>query len=336
MAMATLPQSMTAIEISAPGKPEALRPVARPLPKAGPGEVLIEVAAAGVNRPDVMQRMGLYPPPPGVSDIPGLEVAGRVVAVGDGVRHLKAGDAVCALVAGGGYAQYCAAPEPQCLPVPKGFSMEEAAALPETFFTVWHNLFERGRLKSGETVLVHGGSSGIGTAAIQLAKAFGAKEIYATAGNAEKCRACEQLGATRAINYREEDFAVAVRLATNNRGVDVVLDMIAGDYLQRNLDLLAMEGRLVIIAFLHGSKAEIDFNSVLRRRLTITGSGLRPRPVAEKGMIAAGLREHVWPLLDAGKVKPRIDKVFPLAEAAAAHRLMESSAHIGKIVLKVG
>ncbi|MGH6979910.1 MAG: NAD(P)H-quinone oxidoreductase, partial [Stellaceae bacterium] len=282
----------------------------------------------------VMQRKGMYPPPAGASDIPGLEIAGRVAAVGPG-GHLKVGDSVTALVAGGGYAQYCVAPEPQCLRVPHDFSMEEAAALPETFFTVWHNLFERGALAKDESVLIHGGSSGIGTAAIQLAREFGAKQIFATAGNAEKCRACERLGATRAINYKSEDFAAVVRAATGNRGVDVVLDMVAGDYLQRNLDLLSMDGRLVIIAFLHGTKAEIDFNGVLRKRLTITGSGLRPRPVAEKGAIADGLRSHVWPLLDSGKVRPVIDKVFPLTEASAAHRLMESSAHIGKIVLKV-
>ena len=332
--MANLPDTMTAIEITKPGEPDVLKPGMRPVPKPGQGEVLIEVAAAGVNRPDVMQRKGMYPPPPGASDIPGLEIAGHVVAVGPGVR-LNIGDAVTALVAGGGYAQYCVAPEPQCLRVPHGFSMEEAAALPETFFTVWHNLFERGALARGESVLIHGGSSGIGTAAIQLAREFGAKEIFATAGSAEKCQACARLGATRAIDYKKEDFAAVVKAATGNRGVDVVLDMVAGDYLQRNLDLLAMDGRLVIIAFLHGTKAELDFNGVLRKRLTITGSGLRPRPVAEKGAIADGLRSHVWPLLDAGRVRPAIDKVFPLAEAAAAHRLMESSAHIGKIVLKV-
>jgi len=332
--VANLPDTMTAIEITKPGEPDVLKPGMRPVPKPGQGEVLIEVAAAGVNRPDVMQRKGMYPPPPGASDIPGLEIAGHVVAVGPGVR-LNIGDAVTALVAGGGYAQYCVAPEPQCLRVPHGFSMEEAAALPETFFTVWHNLFERGALARGESVLIHGGSSGIGTAAIQLAREFGAKEIFATAGSAEKCQACARLGATRAIDYKKEDFAAVVKAATGNRGVDVVLDMVAGDYLQRNLDLLAMDGRLVIIAFLHGTKAELDFNGVLRKRLTITGSGLRPRPVAEKGAIADGLRSHVWPLLDAGRVRPAIDKVFPLAEAAAAHRLMESSAHIGKIVLKV-
>jgi putative PIG3 family NAD(P)H quinone oxidoreductase len=335
MLMAALPETMTAIEITKPGPPEVLKPATRPMPKPGQGEVLIEVAAAGVNRPDVMQRKGLYPPPPGASDIPGLEIAGRVVAVGPGAGRFRVGDAVTALVAGGGYAEYCAAPELQCLPVPKGFSLEQAAALPETFFTVWHNLFERGQLARGESVLIHGGSSGIGTAAIQLAREFGASPIFATAGTADKCRACERLGATRAINYKTEDFAAAVKAATGDRGVNVVLDMVAGDYLQRNLDLLAMDGRLVIIAFLHGTKAEIDFSGVLRRRLTITGSGLRPRPVREKGAIADGLRSHVWPLLDSGKVTPQIDKVFALADAAGAHALMESSAHIGKIVLKV-
>lgn len=333
--MANLPETMTAIEITKPGEPDVLKPATRPMPKPGQGEVLIQVAAAGVNRPDVMQRKGLYPPPAGASDIPGLELAGTIVGVGPGVTRFKVGGTVTALVAGGGYAQYCVAPEPQCLPVPHGFSMEEAAALPETFFTVWHNLFERGALARGETVLIHGGSSGIGTCAIQLAREFGAIQIFATAGSAEKCTACERLGATRAINYKSEDFAAVVKAATGKRGVDVVLDMVAGDYVQRNLDVLTLDGRLVMIAFLHGPKAEVDFGGVLRKRLTITGSGLRPRPVAEKGAIADGLRSHVWPLLDAGKVKPVIDKVFALADAAAAHRLMESSTHIGKIVLKV-
>ncbi len=329
-----LPETMTAIEITKPGEADVLRPVTRPVPKPSRGEVLIEVAAAGVNRPDVMQRQGHYPPPTGASDIPGLEIAGSVVAAGQDTR-LERGTNVTALVAGGGYAQYCVAPEPQCLPVPHGFSMAEAAALPETFFTVWHNLFERGGLARGESVLIHGGSSGIGTTAIQLAREFGARQIFVTAGNQAKCQACERLGATRAINYRSEDFAAVVKAATGGRGVDVVLDMVAGDYLARNLDVLAIEGRLVLIAFLHGGKAEIDFGAVLRRRLTITGSGLRPRPVAEKGAIADGLRSHVWPLLAAGKVKPVIDKIFPLADAAGAHRLMESSVHIGKIVLKI-
>lgn len=333
--MANLPETMTAIEITKPGEPDVLKPATRPMPKPGQGEVLIQVAAAGVNRPDVMQRKGLYPPPAGASDIPGLELAGTIVGVGPGVTRFNVGGTVTALVAGGGYAQYCVAPEPQCLPVPHGFSMEEAAALPETFFTVWHNLFERGALARGETVLIHGGSSGIGTCAIQLAREFGAIQIFATAGSAEKCTACERLGATRAINYKSEDFAAVVKAATGKRGVDVVLDMVAGDYVQRNLDVLTMDGRLVMIAFLHGPKAEVDFGGVLRKRLTITGSGLRPRPVGEKGAIADGLRSHVWPLLDAGKVKPVIDKVFALADAAAAHRLMESSTHIGKIVLKV-
>jgi len=329
-----LPETMTAIEIARPGGPEVLTPVQRPVPKPGRGEVLIEVAAAGVNRPDVMQRQGHYPPPAGASDIPGLEIAGSVVAAGEDTR-LKPGTNVTALVAGGGYAQYCVAPEPQCLPVPDGLSMAEAAALPETFFTVWHNLFERGGLARGESVLIHGGSSGIGTTAIQLAREFGARQIFVTAGDQAKCQACERLGASRAINYKSEDFAAVVKAATGGRGVDVVLDMVAGDYLARNLDVLAMDGRLVIIAFLHGAKAEIDFSAILRRRLWITGSGLRPRPVAEKGAIADGLRSHVWPSLAAGKVKPVIDRVFPLTDAAAAHRLMESSTHIGKIVLKI-
>jgi NADPH:quinone reductase len=329
-----LPETMTAIEITQPGEPDVLTPVQRPVPKPSRGEVLIEVAAAGVNRPDIMQRRGHYPPPAGASDIPGLEIAGSVVAAGEDTR-LAHGTNVTALVAGGGYAQYCVAPEPQCLPIPHGLSMAEAAALPETFFTVWHNLFERGALARGESVLIHGGSSGIGTTAIQLAREFGARHILVTAGNEAKCQACERLGASRAINYNQEDFVVVVKATTEGRGVDVVLDMVAGDYLARNLDILASDGRLVIIAFLHGAKAEIDFSTVLRRRLLITGSGLRPRPVVEKGAIADGLRSHVWPLLAAGKVKPVIDKIFPLAEAAAAHRLMESSTHIGKIVLRI-
>jgi NADPH:quinone reductase len=329
-----LPETMTAIEITQPGEADVLRPVKRPVPKPGRGEVLVEVAAAGVNRPDIMQRRGYYPPPAGASDIPGLEIAGSVVAAGEDTK-LERGTNVTALVAGGGYAQYCVAPEPQCLPVPHGFSMAEAAALPETFFTVWHNLFERGALARGESVLIHGGSSGIGTAAIQLAREFGARQIFVTAGNEAKCQACERLGASQAINYKREDFAAVVKAATAGRGVDVVLDMVAGDYLAKNLELLASDGRLVIIAFLHGAKAEIDFSGVLRRRLSITGSSLRPRPVTEKGAIADGLRSHVWPLLAAGKVKPVIDKIFPLVDAAAAHRLMESSTHIGKIVLKI-
>ncbi len=333
--MSSLPATTTAIEISAPGGPDALRPVARPMPVPGAGEVLIAVEAAGVNRPDVMQRKGLYPPPPGASDIPGLEIAGRIVAVGSGVNSTRIGEAVCALVTGGGYAVHCVAPEVQCLPVPQGFSMVEAAALPETFFTVWHNLFERGRLVAGESVLIHGGSSGIGTTAIMLARAFGARPIFATAGSAEKCRACEALGATHAIDYKSADFAAVVKEATGGRGVDVILDMVGGDYIQRNLASLAVEGRLVFIAFLGGAAANVNFGAVLFKRLTITGSALRARPVADKGAMAAALRRSVWPLLEAGKVRPAIYKTFPLAQAEAAHRLMESSEHIGKIVLTV-
>jgi putative PIG3 family NAD(P)H quinone oxidoreductase len=334
-AMTTLPASMTAIEITEPGGADVLKAASRPLPLPGAGEVLIEVAAAGVNRPDVLQRQGGYPPPPGASDIPGLEVAGRVAAIGLGVRHLKVGDAVCALLAGGGYATYCVAPEPQCLPVPKGFGMVEAAALPETLFTVWHNLFERGRLQPGETVLIHGGSSGIGTTAIQLARALGAQQVFATAGSAEKCRACEELGATRAIDYKRDDFVKVVKEVTGKRGVDVVLDMVGGDYIPRNISALAVEGRLVNIAFLKGSQVEVNFMPVMLKRLTLTGSTLRARTVEQKGAIAAPLYRAVWPLLDQGKIRPVVYRTFPLAEAAAAHRLMESSEHIGKIILTV-
>jgi NADPH:quinone reductase len=333
--MTALPATMTAIEITAPGGPEVLRPAARPMPLPGAGEVLIQVAAAGVNRPDVMQRKGEYPPPAGASDIPGLEVAGTVVAVGLGVNHTKIGDAVCALVTGGGYATYCAAPEPQCLPVPKGLSMAEAAALPETFFTVWTNLFERGQFNADETVLIHGGASGIGTTAIQLAKALGAQQIFATAGNRDKCHACERLGASRGIDYKHEDFVKIVKDATGGRGVDVILDMVGGDYVQRNINVLAVEGRIVSIAFLHGAKAEINLAPLMMKRGTLTGSTLRPRTIEQKGAIAAPLRRVVWPLIEQGKVKPQIFRSFPLAEASEAHRLMESSAHIGKIVLTV-
>jgi putative PIG3 family NAD(P)H quinone oxidoreductase len=329
----THPDTMTAIEIASPGGPEALRAASRPMPHPGTGEVLIKVAAAGVNRPDIMQRKGQYPPPPGASDIPGLEVAGEIVAIGLGVHHLRIGDKVCALVTGGGYATYCVAPEPQCLPVPKDFGMIEAAAMPETFFTVWHNVFERGRLTAGESILIHGGASGIGTVAIQLAKAFNAGAIFATAGSRDKCHACEKLGATRGIDYKHEDFVQVIREATSNRGVDVILDMIGGDYIQKNLSILAVEGRHVSIATQRGVVAEVNFGPVMGKRLTLTGSGLRPRSVAEKGAIAASLKQKVWPLLDAGKVKPVIYKTFPLAEASEAHRLLESSSHIGKIVL---
>jgi NADPH:quinone reductase len=333
--MTALPATMTAIEITEPGGPEVLKPASRPMPLPGAGEVLIQVAAAGVNRPDVMQRQGSYPPPPGASDIPGLEVAGTVVAVGLGVNHVKVGDAVCALVTGGGYASYCVAPEPQCLPVPKGFSMVEAAALPETFFTVWTNLFERGALKSGETVLIHGGTSGIGTTAIQLAKALGAHQIFATAGSRDKCHAAEKLGAARGIDYKHEDFVKIVKDMTGGRGVDVILDMVGGDYIQRNISALAVEGRIVYIAFLRGAQAEVNFTPLMLKRGTITGSTLRARTVEQKGAIAAPLKRVVWPLLDQGKVKPVIHRTFPLAQASEAHRLMESSEHIGKIVLTV-
>jgi NADPH:quinone reductase len=329
-----LPDQMTAVEIIMPGEPDVLKAAQRPTPRFGDDEVLIEVAAAGVNRPDVLQRRGMYEPPPGTTDIPGLEVAGTVVAVGSGVTRWKVGDRVSALVAGGGYAEYCPAPEGQCLPVPNGFSMVEAACLPETFFTVWTNVFQRGRLRQGESFLVHGGSSGIGTTAIQLAKAFGAK-IFATAGNAEKCKACEDLGADRAINYKEEDFVEVIGQATGGKGVNVVLDMVGGDYIPRSIKVMAPEGRHVSIAFLRGPKVEFNVEPIMRKRLTLTGSTLRPRSVAEKSAIGAELREKVWPLLSGGKIRPVIYKTFPLAEAAQAHALMESSEHIGKIALVV-
>jgi putative PIG3 family NAD(P)H quinone oxidoreductase len=327
-----LPSEMTAIEMARPGGPEVLVPTKRPVPRPGPGELLIEMAAAGVNRPDVLQRKGGYAPPPGASDSPGLELAGRVAALGEGVQGFALGQEVTALVAGGGYAEFCTAPAPQVLPVPRGLSLLEAAAIPETYFTVWSNVFDRGRLQPGEAFLVHGGSSGIGTTAIQLAQAFGAT-VYATAGSGEKTKACEALGATRAVNSRSEDFVAVLKEASGGKGVDVILDMVGAPYLARNLELLAPDGRLVLIAFLGGAKAEIDFAPVMMKRLTVTGSTLRPRPVAFKGAIAAVLKEKVWPLLEAGRAKPQIHATFPLAQAAEAHRLMESSAHIGKIVL---
>jgi putative PIG3 family NAD(P)H quinone oxidoreductase len=327
-----LPASMNAIEIAAPGGPEVLRPTRRSLPRPSQDEVLFRVRAAGVNRPDVLQRLGLYAPPPGVSDLPGLEIAGEIVAVGAGVTAWRDGDRACALVAGGGYAEFAIAPAPQCLPVPAGFDFVQAAALPETFFTVWSNVFERGALRAGESFLVHGGTSGIGTTAIQLGRAFGAR-VFTTAGSQDKCRACVALGAERAIDRTQEDFVAAVREATGGRGVDVILDMVGGDYLPRNIAALAEGGRLVQIAYLRGAKAELDLDLVMRRRLTLTGSTLRPRSVAEKGAIAKTLHEKVWPLLEAGRVKPVIHARFPLSEAAAAHRLMESSAHVGKLVL---
>lgn len=327
-----IPQTMRAIAITQPGGPEVLQPVSLPTPKAGPGEVLIEVAAAGVNRPDVMQRQGFYPPPPGAPDTPGLELAGTIVQIGAGVTGWALGDKVCALVAGGGYAQYCLAPAVQCLPVPDGMDMVGAASLPETFFTVWTNLFDGARMQAGESVLIHGGSSGIGVTAIQIASAFGAR-VFATAGSADKCEACVQLGAERAINYRSEDFAELVRELTGGAGVDIVLDMVGGDYVARNLSCLAPGGRHVSIAFLQGSKVTINLLPVLQKRLIMTGSGLRPRSIAEKGLIANALRENVWPLLVSGKIRPVIDSTFRLDDAAAAHARMESSAHIGKLVL---
>jgi len=323
---------MLCIEISTPGGPEVLTPVERPDPVPGPGDILIKVAAAGVNRPDVMQRRGRYPPPQGASDIPGLEVAGTVAAVGDGVRDWHVGDPVCALVSGGGYATLCVAPAPQCLPVPSSLDLIAAAAVPETFFTVWTNVFERGRLKLGEDALFHGGTSGIGTTAIQLAAARGAR-VFATAGTDEKCRACEKLGAVWAINYKKEDFVAVINEMTGGRGVDLILDIVGGDYVSRNISALAMDGRLVQIGLMGGETATLDLRRILGRRLTLTGSTLRPRSIEEKGQIARALRQEVWPLLEQGTVRPVVYKTFPLAEAPAAHRLMESSDHVGKIVL---
>ncbi|HET9269611.1 MAG TPA: NAD(P)H-quinone oxidoreductase [Vicinamibacterales bacterium] len=324
---------MRCIEIAQPGGPDVLRLIERPDPVPREGEVLIDVAAAGVNRPDVLQRQGSYPPPPGASDLPGLEVAGRVAAVGPGVTTLRPGDTVCALVSGGGYASSCVAPVPQCLPVPAGLDLVGAAAIPETFFTVWTNVFERGALQPGETALFHGGTSGIGTTAIQLATARGAR-VLATAGSDEKCRACEALGAEHAINYRTTDFVAAVQAHTGGRGVDLVLDIMGGSYVPRNLASLALDGRLVQIGLLEGEPmAAVDLRRILGRRLTLTGSTLRARSVEEKGRIAEALHREVWPLLETGRVKPLVAATFPLAEAAAAHRLMESSTHIGKIVL---
>jgi NADPH:quinone reductase len=332
--MSKLPLRMTAIAIKTPGGPEALVPEERPVPTPRPTDILVRVRAAGVNRPDVMQRQGKYPPPPGAPDIPGLEIAGEVTAVGASVKRWKVGDAVTALVPGGGYAEYALADESNALPVPKGFSFVEAAALPETFFTVWHNMMERGRLKSGETVLIHGGSSGIGTTAIMLAKAFGATVIV-TAGSAEKCAACKKLGADVAINYKTEDFVAKTKEATAGRGADLILDMIGGDYVDRNYDAAAVEGRIVQIATQEGFKVTLNLLKIMQKRLTHTGSTLRPRPVADKAVIARALEERAWPLLSAGKIKPVIDSVYPLTKASEAHARMDSSAHVGKIVLEV-
>ena len=332
--VSALPDAMTAIEIARPGGPEVLRPMRRPVPRPARGEVLVAVAAAGVNRADTLQRQGVYPPPPGASDIPGLEIAGWVAAVGEGVTEWAEDDRLCALVAGGGYAEYCVAPAPQCLPLPAGLDLVQAAALPEATFTVWTNVFERGRLAPGETLLVQGGASGIGTTAIQVARAWGAR-VLATAGTPEKCAACERLGAERAIDYKKEDFVAAVQQATDGRGVDVVLDMVGGDYLPRNLAALALEGRLVQIAHLRGARVELDVATLMQRRLTVTGSTLRTRSVEEKGRLADAVRASVWPLIEAGSVRPVVHATFPLAQASEAHRLMESDAHIGKIVLVV-
>ncbi|MFZ2019075.1 MAG: NAD(P)H-quinone oxidoreductase [Methyloceanibacter sp.] len=330
--MCMLPKTMTVIEAREPGGPEVLVPATRPVPEPGPGEVLIEVAAAGINRPDVLQRQGLYPPPKGASDLLGLEVAGKVVALGEGASRYQPGDLVCALVNGGGYAAFAVAPEGSTLPVPQVLSLAEAAALPETVFTVWHNVFERGGLERGEWLLVHGGASGIGTTAIQMATAFGAKVIV-TVGSAWKVKSCEALGAVRAINYHEEDFVEAVRETTGGHGADVILDMVGGDYVERDLKAAALEGRIVQIAFLKGSKVELDLMRLMMRRLTLTGSTLRAQSPEAKARMAKAIEERVWPLIAAGKVKPLVDSTFELAQAADAHRRIDDPDHIGKIVL---
>jgi NADPH:quinone reductase len=330
----SVPATMTAIAIRAPGGPEMLVPEQRPVPTPGQGEILVKVAAAGVNRPDVMQRLGLYPPPKGAPDIPGLEIAGTVAACGAGVTRWRVGDEVTALVVGGGYAQYCVAVEGHALPIPAGLSANEAAAIPETFFTVWHNVFERGGLKPGETLLVHGGSSGIGTTAIQLARSFGSR-VITTAGSAEKCEVCRKLGADVAINYRTEDFVAATKQATDGKGADVILDMIGGDYVERNYEAAAVEGRIVQIAFQDSPKATVNFMRLMLKRLHHTGSTLRARANPDKTAIARAIEAKVWPLVAAGKVRPVIDSTFPLSEAAGAHARMESSQHTGKIVLVI-
>ena len=329
-----LPGEMTVVEIAAPGGPEQLKTAVRPVPTPGEDEVLIRVEAAGVNRPDVMQRQGRYPPPPGASDLPGMEIAGEVVALGPKVSGVSLGDKVTSLLPGGGYAAYAVAAAPLLMPIPKGLSMVEAAAIPETFMTVWTNLFERGGCKAGDIVLIHGGTSGIGTTAIQLAKAWGAR-VFATAGSEAKARACEALGAVRGIDYKTEDFVEVIRAATKGYGVDITLDMVAGSYVQRNLDIAAIEGRVVTISLLGGSRAEINVGMILVKRLTLTGSTLRSRTVAQKAAVADAMRRNVWPLIDSGKVRPVIFKTFPLGEASEAQRLMETSNHIGKIVLTV-
>ncbi len=331
--MNNIPQSMNYIQIEKHGDPGVLKLHSMPVPEPGPGEVLIKVAAAGVNRPDVMQRKGLYPPPPGATDVPGLEVSGTVVSVGQNVSKPPINSEVCALVTCGGYAEYCLAAASICLPVPEKISLVNAAGIPETFFTVWTNVFKRGQLKAGESLLVHGGSSGIGTTAIQLGKAFGAT-VYTTAGTSDKCEFCNNLGADAAINYREQDFSEEIKRLTEGKGVNVILDMVGGPYFPKNIRLLADEGRLVQIALMQGSKAEVDFRSLLLKRVTLTGSTLRPRSVEEKTKIAHALQKNVWPLLESGAIRPIIHETFPLKQASEAHRLMESSAHIGKILLK--
>jgi putative PIG3 family NAD(P)H quinone oxidoreductase len=330
----SIPSDMNCIEITEPGGPEVLQATTRPVPLPESGEVLIRINAAGVNRPDCIQREGNYAPPPGTTDIPGLEVAGEIVALGDGVSGLSIGERVCALVAGGGYAEYVCAPVPQVLPVPAGLSIIEAAALPETCMTVWTNVFERAHLSAGETLLVHGGSSGIGTTAIQIASQLGSR-VIATAGSAEKCQACLDLGAERAVNYRDEDFVAAAK-EFGGKGIDVILDMVGGDYIEKNIKAAAPDGRIVNIAFLRGPKAEVNFMPIMLKRLTLTGSTLRSQSIDRKGEIARHLKKSVWPLIEAGRVKPVIHKVFPLTEARAAHELMESSTHIGKIMLEIG
>lgn len=327
-------ETMTAVEITVPGDADVLKPCERTRPIPGDRQVLIRVAAAGVNRPDVMQRRGMYPPPPGASEIPGLEIAGEIVECGGGVTNLEIGDSVCALVTGGGYAEYCLAEAPLCLPYPQGYDAVQAAALPEAFFTVWSNVFERGGLRQGERFLVHGGSSGIGTTAIQLASALGAS-VYTTAGSDEKCAICKNLGATEAINYRTTDFVEQIKALTANAGVDLILDIVGGDYLKRNISCLAPDGRLVQIALQQGPKTDINLLPIMLKRLTLTGSTLRPRSTAEKALLAEALLNRVWPQLDSGSVKPVIHQTFALRDAANAHKLMESSGHIGKIILTV-
>lgn len=334
ISMREVSDKMRVVEIAGTGDLSRLVPAMRSLPQLSESEVLIKVEAAGVNRPDVLQRRGLYPPPPGVTDIPGLEVAGRIVAMGESVSRWKGNERVCALLAGGGYAEYVAAPSALCLPVPEALTLQEAAAIPETFCTVWSNVFMRAGLRGGECFLVHGGSGGIGSTAVQLAAALGAR-VYTTAGSDEKCRACERLGAEKAVNYREQDFVAVLKEATDGRGMDVILDMVGGSYIERNIELAAVEGRIVFIAFLEGAKAEVNFSKLMFKRLTLSGSTLRSRTVAFKSRLMQDLYRHIWPLLEAGKVKPQIYTGFPLEQADRAHRLMEESGHIGKIVLTV-